>query len=160
MEQILNNYSRSKNFLLSKKIINVLVFALLCILISTTSNAQSVLGKNKWNLDAIDLKEVSRARAEIPVKYSDIKDIIDCVFQKIEFRDENKCILWDYYDNSHDASYSSTDGELKLILDKKEFNYQYSISNSKMILRRSFNGGNPSGLLVDYNMTLQFSLQN
>ena len=160
MRNIYHNYSRSKSYLLSNMVIKALFPLLLCMIISFTAQAQSIIDKKTWGLDAIDLKEVSRAKAEVSVKYIEVKEVLDCIFQKIELKNDNKCILWDYYKNSHDASYSSTDSELILKHDNKEMIYKYSINDKKLTLRRNFNAGNVSGVLVEYNIVLQFSLQN
>ena len=160
MRNIYHYFLRSNNNLLSKMVIKVLLSLLLCIIISISVQAQSTIDKKTWGLDAIELKEVTRTRAEVPVKYIEVKEIIECIFQKIELKNENKCVLWDYYKNSHDASYSSNDSELIIKHDEKEIIYKYSVNDKKLTLRRNFNAGNVSGVLVEYNIVLQFSLQN
>ena len=150
----------NNNSFISKKQLSKLLPMLICIFFSATSHAQSSIVEKAWGLETIDLKEISRTRAEVPVKYFEVKEIMDCIFQKIELKNENKCILWDYHGQRYEASYSATASELVLKHDNKEFKYQYNLNNSRLTLNRNFSAGNVSGVLVDYKISLQFSTQN
>jgi len=160
MEQFHLNYldmNRSLFLIIKRK---VLFLTLLYVSISNITFAQSSLKESSWSLDTLELKEVTRTRAEVPTKYIEVKEILDCIFQKIELKEDNKCILWDYFEHSLNGSYSLTDSELIIMNDNKEIIYKYTVSDSKLILRRNFKAGNVSGVLVEYNIMLQFSLFN
>ena len=151
-----NNYG----VLTPKKVMNVICVALFFLIISTTSNAQSLVSETVWSLDKFELYEISENQSEVLVPYIDVKEINDCIFHKIELKDENKCNISDFLKNSHNALYSSTDSELIIKHNKNDINYRYSISDSTLTLSRDFNGGNFSGILVNYKIILRFSLQN